>query len=250
MKMIKNCAYRVCAVSVWFATQGVATAQDGAVGHVDSILDRLEKRLLDQEADGLTFGERQSDPGFLKRPLEKSSKQFKFKGGKVEASTPDKEKLKAIDLLIKDLERQVDQLAGNVQKTKQTVVDEAAVNNYVSVDAELIETDKAAIKSLQIKIDGYELYSLSDAAGMWLPSKSVPVYAGPLQPGAHRLDLEVRLVLRHNPELPLNGDVYRFISKSFNLNITGGSSKSRFVIAIKPPEKLDENPDATIKEII
>jgi hypothetical protein len=250
MKMFKKVFSSLCFFLMCFATQGVAFAQDGAVGHVDSILDRLEKRLLDQEADGLTFGERQSDPGFLKSSPEKTSKKFKFKGGKVEASTPDKDKLKAIDLLIKDLERQVDQLAGNVQKTKQTVVDEAAVNNYVSVDAELIETDRAAIKSLQIKLDGYDLYSLSDAAGMWLPSKSVPVYAGPLQPGAHRLDLEVRLVLRQNPELPLNGDVYRFISKSFTLKITGASSKSRFVIAIKPPEKLDENPDATIKEII
>ena len=124
------------------------------------------------------------------------------------------------------------------------------INNYVSIDAELIETDKSAIKSLQIKLDGYELYSLSDAAGMWLPSKSVPVYAGPLQPGAHRLDLEVRLVLRHNPELPLNGDVYRFINKSFNLDITGGSSNSRYIIAIKPPEKLEESPDATIKEVL
>ena len=250
MKMFKNAFSSRFFLCIWFATQGAAYAQDGAVGHVDSILDRLEKRLLDQEADGLTFGERQNDPSFLKSPPEKSGKKFKFKGGKVEASTPDKDKLKAIDLLIKDLERQVDQLAGNVQKTKQTVVDEAAVNNYVSVDAELIETDKAAIKSLQIKLDGYELYNLSDAAGMWLPSKSVPVYAGPLQPGAHRLDLEVRLVLRQNPELPLNGDVYRFVSKSFNLNITGGSSKSRYVIAITPPEKIDENPDATIKEII
>ena len=76
MKMFKKVFSSLCFFLMCFATQGVAFAQDGAVGHVDSILDRLEKRLLDQEADGLTFGERQSDPGFLKSSPEKTSKKF------------------------------------------------------------------------------------------------------------------------------------------------------------------------------
>jgi ribosome-associated translation inhibitor RaiA len=224
--------------------------REAPVGQVDTILDRLEKRLLDQEADGVTFSDRNGDLNFLKQPVDTKAKKYQFKGGKIEATAPEKDRLKAIEVLVADLERQVDALAAKVQKTKQSLIDDATLNNSIAVDAQIDGVDKATIKSMRIRLDGYELYSISDTSGLWLPSKVVPIYSGPLQPGSHRLDLEVRLMLRTNPDLPLNTDLYRFVSKSFTMTVAGGSTQSRYVIAIKAPESIDDSADASLKEMI
>jgi hypothetical protein len=227
-----------------------AKNSESRVGQVDTILDRLEKRLLDQEADGMTFGDRRSELNFLRQPLEGKVKKYQFKGGKIESKAPEKDRLKAIEVLVSDLERQVDALAAKVQKTKQSVIDDATLGNNIVVDAELEGVDKATIKSMRVRLDGYELYSVSDASGLWLPAKILPIYSGPLQPGSHRIDLEVRLMLRSNPDLPLNTDVYRLLSKSFSMTVGGGATQSRFVIDIKAPETMDAAADANLKEII
>lgn len=226
-------------------------ASSPSLDSVDSVLDRLERRLLDQEADGLTFGERNEPPPAM-QPADQGAKyKYEGKGGDaaIKASTTERDQMASLGAAVAELETQVDQLASNVQKTKQAILDEASMDNFVAIEAELGETDAAAIKTLNIKLDGYPVYELHEASGLWLPSKAVPLYSGPLQPGAHRVDLEARIVVRHNQSLPMNADVYRFVNKSFDINVPGGTSNTRYVIAIKPPAKLEEQADAVIKEI-
>lgn len=225
-----------------------ARAEPGEVSQVDSILDRLEKRLLDQEADGLTFGEKMPPPS-TGNPADGLITKYKSKNGtRVEAAPVEADQLKAIAKLVTALESDVDQLASGVQRTKQGILDEAAIDAYVSLEANLADTDAAALKTLSVKLDGYPVYELSDASGLWMPSKSVPLYAGPLQPGVHRIDLEARLVMRHKQGLPLNSDVYRFINRTFDLSVRSGVTNNHYVIGITPPEKLDGSVDATLKE--
>jgi hypothetical protein len=83
-----------------------------------------------------------------------------------------------------------------------------------------------------------------------MPTKKVPLYAGPLQPGNHRIDLEARLVVRHKDGIPLNGDVYRFINKTFDMIVPGAAGTARYTLAITPPAKLDGSADATLKEAL
>ena len=239
-------------VGAALVTGGLALARDGNLGNVDAVLDRLEQRLLDQEADGLTFGER-AGATKGKDETEAPSARYRFDTkGQVNATTGEREQMRSIANALTELETQVDQLASNVQKTKQSILDEASIDNFVAIEAALEDTDKASIKTLNIKLDGYPVYELNEASGLWLPSKAVPLYAGPLQPGSHRLDLEARVIMRHQSTesaLPMNGDVYRFINKSFDLNIPGGSSKARYVITIQPPANLEETADAVMKEV-
>ena len=227
---------------------------DGAV-QVDSVLDRLEKRLLDQEADGLSYGEKQPPPstGDAADGLNEGgvSKHVKVEHAeKITAKTSgDAERIKSVESLVAELENDVDQLASNVQKTRQGVLDEAAVDNFVTIEAQLADTDAAAIKTLTVKLDGYPVYELSEASGLWMPTKSVPLYAGPLQPGNHRLDLEARLVVRQGGTLPLNSDLFRFVTKSFDLTVTSGTKSSRYAVAFSPPSKLGDGGGAELKEI-
>lgn len=223
-----------------------ARSEPSDLNQVDSILDRLEKRLLDQEADGLSFGEKEAIDGSVgyEKPVD-----AKFKGKKVQvdASTESQDRMKSLAKLVTDLEGQVDQLASTVQKTKQGILDDSAVDNFVTFEAQLSDSEAASIKTLNVKLDGYPLYELSESSGLWMPSKSVPLYAGPLQPGNHRVDLEARIVVKHKKAVPMNGDVYRFVNKSFDVAVGSGTSNNRYVITITPPEKIEGAAEATMK---
>lgn len=243
--MSQNTARMILIVTL-LVFSGASRSEPSDLNQVDSILDRLEKRLLDQEADGLSFGEKEAIDGTV--GYEKSA-DAKFKGKKVQvdASTESQDRMKSLAKVVADLEGQVDQLASSVQKTKQGILDDSAVDNFVTFEAQLADTEAASIKTLNVKLDGYPLYELSEASGLWMPSKSVPLYAGPLQPGNHRVDLEARIVVKHKKALPMNGDIYRFVNKSFDVAVGSGTSNNRYVITITPPEKLDGTADATMK---
>jgi len=221
-----------------------AYAEPTDVSKVDQVLDRLEKHLLDQEADGLTFGEKLPPP-----PSEEDeARTFNYdKGTSIEATPPTQDTLKGLKQAVTALEGQVDQLASNVQKTKQAIVDDATIDNYLTLEARLSDSDAASLKTLNVKLDGYAIYELADTAGLWMPTKSIPLYAGPLQPGKHRIDLQARLVMRAKDRLPLNGDVYRFVNKTFDLTVPGGASVDHYVITITPPAKLSSIPEASLK---
>jgi hypothetical protein len=233
-------------IAIALASAAAASAQKADVSQVDAILDRLERRLLDQETEGLTFSEKNAPPA----PLSDKTPVSVYKGEKtrIEASSGTDQRLKDVGRLVTELEQQVDQLAGNVQKTKQNILDDAAIDNFVSLDASLPDTDQAAIKSIVVKLDGFKLYQIDDAAGLWLPSKSIPLYAGPLQPGNHRIDLEARISMREARVLPVSGQVYRFINKSFQWSVPGGQTNARYTITIIPPDKLDGVADAKLQE--
>jgi hypothetical protein len=257
MRLTPALALLPCAVgAAWLAASAFRPATAHAEGagadtsSVDAIIDRLEKRLLDQEGDGLTFSEK-SDNDYIVKPSTKPSKTYKFdKGQKIEAAPTQMDELKSVGSLVTELETEVDHLASAVQKTKQQVLDEAAIDNFVSIEASLADTDEAAIKTLTVKIDGYSVYELAEAAGLWMPSKSVPLFAGPLQPGTHRLDLEARLVMRHKQPMPMNSDVYRSVNKTFDVTVGGGNANARWILAITPPQAMDGAADATLKQAL
>lgn len=232
-------------LAIAFMHTNLAIAQKSDISHVDAILDRLERRLLDQEAEGLTFSEKNAQNDG-QNEKEKSS-SYKFPKKTIETVPPNIQKIDEVSRLVRELEQQVDQLASNVQKTKQTIIDDAAINNFVSIEATLPDPDKASIKSLEVRIDGFKLYTMSDSAGLWLPSKSIPLYAGPMQPGNHRLDVEARISMRESKPLPVNNPIYRFINKSFQWSIAEGVSNTRYRLTIQPPDKLDGAVDAQMQ---
>jgi len=238
------------ALAAWATT---AASQGEESAQIDSILDRLEKHLMDQESDVLQFEDGSNPSTVEAAPAPSSSNLTKYKFKKKGAIQAKPEEMRQLDSLaqaISELENQTEQLASEVQKTKQTIIEGAAVNNFIAIETQLSKTDVAAIRTLQVKLDGYDIYRIDDASGLWLPTKKMPLYAGPLQPGNHRVDLEARIVMKHDKGLPMNNDVYRFINKSFELTVPHGLVHKKFVVHIEPPKDLKGNAKATIKEYV
>lgn len=249
-KMLMTAALPGFALAMMMLTGPRASAQDEAAVRVDTVLDRLEKRLLDQESDGLTFDEKNQTP-FGKSSADSDGAPTHIevtKKTKIESSTKERDSIKELGLAIAELDQQVDQFASGVQKTKQSILDEAHIDNFITVDAKMADTEVAAITALTVRVDGFVVYELKESSGLWMPSNLVPLYAGPLKPGNHRLDLEARIVMKPKKALPMNGDVYRFVNKSFDVTIPGGARAAKYLISILPPEKLDGTADAVIKE--
>jgi hypothetical protein len=214
---------------------------------VESILDRLEKRLLDQESETLSFGEKSSIPDIKK----KASREMRFeKKENIVGTTAEMERLNKLAALISALEANVDKLTAKVQKTKQKILNDSSVDNFVSIDAKLLTPNKASIKSLSVKLDGYHIYELQEASGLWLPSKVVPLYAGPMQPGTHRIDMEARISMKHKKGIPLNSDVMKIVQKSFEIAIPGGTSGNKYMISLNPPKSGKGNATAEMKEVL
>jgi hypothetical protein len=222
-------------------------AQDPELQKADSILDKLERSLLDQSPDSLSFGEKVKAKT---PPTTKSSVPvYTYESTSPIESDAGSIDFKSLTRLISDLENQVDKLASSVQATKQKIVDDASIDNFITLEAGLTNSDHAAIKNISVRLDGYNVYAIDDASGLWMPSKHIPLYAGPLQPGTHRIDVEARVVMKHKKSLPLHNDVYRLVNKTFEVSVPGGSVNRTWRIEFEPPKSVEQGVTATLKQL-
>ncbi len=222
-------------------------AKDNDLDHIESVLDQLEQKLIDQESDGLTYGEK-SARNSRKMP-EKAAKSIKLKTETLEGKTVEAKRIDDVNTLLRDLEQRVEQFAGKVQIAKQQVLEAAKIDNLINIDTILENTDKFAINSLTIRLDGQAVYTLKDSSGVWMPNKTLPIYSGPLEPGMHRLDFEARIVMKSQDGLPLNSDLYKFISQSYDLPIRQDTKLSRYAVVLTPPSEPTAQPVAILKDI-
>jgi hypothetical protein len=219
-----------------------AIAKDS--GSVESILDRLESRLtnFENESLGLQLSAEPFSDIEDKEPITASySSKSKIRGKVKEADN-----ITEIATAIAKLESEIEKLSADVQRTRQKVLEDAQINNFVEITALLNDTDLAGIKSFSTKIDGYEVYGLHEDSSFWLPNHNLPVYSGPLQPGNHRIDVESRIVMKTKQPMPLESDVYRFVNKSFDINVPANNFRKRWVLEIKPPTTPEGQAELTV----
>src|SRR5687768_2951164 len=98
---------------------------DDANKPVESVLDRLEKDLLDQNSQGLSFGDADDRAPALRRDAET---KYRFNPSRVSTETLEQQRLKEISTAVMDIESSVDRLASDVQQTRQRVLDEAKLD--------------------------------------------------------------------------------------------------------------------------
>ena len=210
----------------------VAASAQKEIEKVDSVLDRLEKRILDEEGEGLTFGEKPMNSKDEDRPTIKV--KMKGEGSKTLGELPETKQMREIASGISELEVQIDQLTADVQRTRQKILEEARIDNIVLIETKINGADTASLKMLRAKLDGYVIYGVSEEGGLWIPARATPLFSGPLQPGSHRLDVEARIAIRESAKMPLNTDVSRYISQSFELRIPDGKQTTKYTVVIDP----------------
>ncbi len=153
---------------------------------------------------------------------------------------PEAERIREIAENIGAIELQAEQLASDVQRIKQKAIEDANINNNVRIEVHLPgSSDEASIRQMRIKIDGYEVYTVDDSAGLWLPSNAVPVFSGPIAPGDHELDIDASVTLKMRDKLPLHATQNRHIKQKITLNVPEGQVNKRWRIDLKPGKTAD-----------
>ncbi len=222
----------------------VVFAKDSNTIEVESILDRLEKKLTDNESGGLTFNDK-IEPATKDGKMPSPSTAYNFtkdKGGKnsAEGSSDESESIiKGLADAVSGLENQVERLHADVQKARLKVIEDARVDNFVQMDAEFRGVEKATLKSLVVKIDGVEIYRAADAGGLWMPSSKLPLFAGPVPPGSHKLSIDAAIMVREGGNVPVSADVTRNLEKEFEFSMPDGKERRTINIVIDAPARAD-----------
>lgn len=220
-------------------------AKDSNTVEVESILDRLEKKLTDNEGGALTFGEK-LEPATRDSGIPKPATSYKYSRDAGASGDPSKNPgdesagvIKSLSEAVAGLEVQVERLHSDVQKARLKVIEDARVDNFVQMDAEFRGGDKATLKAIVVKIDGIEVYRAADAGGLWLPSAKLPLFAGPVPPGAHKLVVEAGVIVREGGSAPVSGDITRSMDKEFEFAIPDGKERRAINILIDAPTRPD-----------
>lgn len=218
----------------------------------DTILDKLEKYLLDQERKSQSF---QIESGT--NATASSSKDLKkvdsptiysLPEQDVKTDLPEVAKLAEISTAIMELENKVDQLGAGVQKTKQKILEQASIGNKILIEAGLSSEKTASLRSLSVFLDDFEIYQADDQSGIWMPSNSIPVYFGPMLPGDHQLSIKARMVLKGTENLALHTNKNRELVQSFKVSIPPGEYTKRMRVEISPSANNESPSTATLKE--
>ncbi len=195
------------------------------LNEVESILDQLEKRLQENEVKTsapMSFGS--------KKYLKSDEGLVKFKQEKIEADLNESQKLISLSEAISKLEDDINKIDSEVHLARQSLLETAKIDNVVEIEGLIGNPDKIALRSLLVHIDGYEVYTLNDSNGLWIPSKSIPLYSGPMSPGKHRVTIDARISSKSSDHFPfINGD-YQVVSRSFEIDIPDGVFKKRWSI--------------------
>lgn len=210
----------------------------------ESILDKLERRLLEKERGALSFGEAPSKID-SKKPVTK----YKYKNFYINERLPKTADFLKIEKAITELESQTEYLASQVQAIKQKILQDASINNQIAIHTIIDDKNEVAFKNLTVSIDGHPIYQQNAALGLWTPTRKIPLFRGPIQPGEHRLDFQARLIQKNHSNLPLHKDSYHMVNESFNFRVPGGQFTKTWEIRLHTPGRNEYKAKAIFKAV-
>ena len=240
----KNYGTLVTMLTLLFLPQvAAAGGAGGDAAAQESILDRLEKRLL--EKDGSSFYGGTSSKDGKKRANTSYTYNKSLIGGMPGASKD----IKDINKAIEDLEEKVEFLSAGVHAVKQKILQDAKINNHISIAAILEKKDLMSFKTITVKIDGHTVYEQNSSLGLWLLEKSVPLFHGPIQPGKHRIDFDATLVQKKDKVLPLVEGTHHKVTQSFNFDVPAGKIQKKWHIEIAKADPKSAKTMASFKVV-
>lgn len=234
---IRNTIYLILLVNTIEPLQAVS--KEG-----ESILDRLERRLLEQEHDALSFGDR-----FGTNSKTPPKTKYKYQDRTIPEYAPSSHDLKKIDQAMTDLEAQVEYLANGVHSVKQKILQDAGINNFISISTKLENKETMSFRTLKVTIDGHTIYEQNAALGLWLPDPKIPLFRGPMQPGNHRIDFEATIVQKSKKVLPLETGTFHKVNESYKFKVPNGKIQRSWEIAIAKASSSSPMSQAKFKAV-
>lgn len=252
----KNQTYvnHLCVVGLISVSPGMAAA--AATKHpkaeekkIETVLDKLDRRLLDKEANPLTLDE-QEDLGAHGKKIGAPTQTYSPKSAaKITGNTPSGKNIQELQRKINEYDGRVEILESDLRKLRSSVYEASATDNQVMVEVKSGNDTKFIIRTLTARLDGNTLYNQVDPAGLWMPTRSVPLFYGPLQPGEHRLDLSAMLAPLSADGLEMPSWNKRGLQQSFTFNVADGKLRKTVSIEINDAKGDGSQPVAKMAEV-
>ncbi len=214
--------------------------------NVESILDKLEKRLEQQEQGVLFFSPQKSKN--YEDPLNSATILVLPTPTKITGTLKEAERIKRIASAISKLSNDVDILSSDIKQARQKIIDQSQINNYVEIKTNMLNADQSSMKGISVKIDNYEVLNVSDQFDLLNTNSQYKIYSGPLNPGSHRIDINTRIVKKNEEGLPFNNDVFKTANKSFVINVPNGSFQRAWTLEIVSDEDFSKPIKVNLKE--
>lgn len=218
-------------------TAGQLLAADSSIQAMDSVLDRLEHKLMEQEASSLKI-----EPI---NPSPKADQKIRVPASKFEGRLPGSDDFAGLEKQIAGLEKEADELSGQIESMKGELLNQATKGSLIEITAAIEDPDLTSIRELTFFLDGTKIYSMD--GGEWTPSPEVPFFLGPLEAGEHTLKLEARTIRRREKTLPLDQNLYHRYDQSFKIQVQAGVYHQGYRMHLVRPEQQNTRAQASLE---
>jgi hypothetical protein len=224
-----------------------AKSTEAHAKQIETVLDKLEQRLIDKESSPLTLEEAEQASKTKSNEPKRIQKFVPKASGKIKGNTPSGKNLQELQRNLNEYDNRIEILESDLRKLGSSVQEAAATDNQVALEIRTANDSKIMIRTLTATLDGNTLYSQVDPAGLWMPARAIPLFYGPLQPGSHKI--EINGFISPSTDLTPSGPSWRqkSIKQSFSFDVPEGKTRKTIAIEISDSQG-DGQPIAKIQE--
>lgn len=202
-------------------------------------LDHLEKKMTDQ--DNFDLLDKKDAPTTKRHTDSRKARDLAPQNsGDNPKSVTQQKTLKGIQSKISEYDNRVEILESELRRLRANIYDASVTDNLVVIEIRPSQTSNFLIRDLRANLDGYTLYNRQDPSGLWIPSKSITLFHGPLRPGDHQIDISAILVPLSADGLKLPTSEHKNLEQSFRFVVPEGKQRRQMVLEIL--NSADENP--------
>lgn len=197
----------------------------------DSILDKLEQKLLEQEASTLNI----TAPS--RKKILPTKQSYKAPETQISGKLPLEDEFAAIDKSVQEIEAQVEDLSQRVEKIRSDFIDKSQQSSLIELQLQLENPEETFLKELTISIDQHVVYEVREDLSPWQMRPQISIYSGPLAPGNHLVTFKARVVRKEKDKIPLDQNIYHIYNQNLSLDIPVGNARRGYRIRIGKPEE-------------
>lgn len=210
----------------------------------ENILDRLERKLMEQEAATLRIT---APPQSANKNSKAPVQRFDMPASVMSAPLPHESGFDSIAKDLRELEQDADELSGQVEKLKADFLAMADKGNFVEIKLVIEDPNAMVVRSMALTIDKHPVYETQDREGQWIPGPEVLLYAGPMEPGTHELNLKGRIVRRYESNVPLDQNLYHAYDQNLQVVVPTGAFRQGYRLKLAKPEKQNIHAQAVLE---
>lgn len=201
---------------------------DKKLDQVESILDRLERQLMERERRNLFpdigSSNKQSKPA--------ADQRIVIEPTTISGNLPDQGALNEFSKTVDQIEDELASLGGELENLKQKIRRGTQNDSLIEISALIPNPDQVSIREFEVRLDGFPIYQLNRSGGLWMPRKQIPIFAGPLAPGKHDLEFYARVVKKISEDLPVDTSIFHLYQQKFQFEVEEGTNKKGFRITL------------------